>query len=127
MDGIKAFVGHSFASGDKEVVNKFLDHFRTLSRAYPGFTWDHAEEADLKTLSEKVLSKIEGKNVFIGICTGRELAVEKGSLSRSILSPKLRAPQQDFKWKASDWIIQEIGLAIGRKMKLVIFLEEGVR
>jgi tetratricopeptide (TPR) repeat protein len=91
-------------------------------------TWDHAEEADLKTLSEKVLSKIEGKNVFIGICTRRELAVEQTKLSRQLLSTStLKASAHDFEWKTSDWLIQEIGLAIGRKMKLIIFLEEGVR
>jgi len=75
MHGIKAFVGHSFTSADKQVVDTFLEHFRTLAKAYPDFTWDHAEEAESKTLSEKILSKIRDKNVFIGICTRRELAV----------------------------------------------------
>jgi tetratricopeptide (TPR) repeat protein len=128
MQGIKAFVGHSFAPVDKTVVDTFLEYFRTLSKVYPGFMWDHAEEAESKTLSEKVLSKIQDKNVFIGICTGRELVVEQSSLTGSFLTGStLKAKRQDFEWKTSDWIIQEIGLAIGRNMKLIIFLEEGVR
>jgi len=84
MQNIKAFVGHSFSTTDKEVVGKFLEHFRTLERAYPGFKWDHAEEADLKTLSEKVVAKIQDKNVFIGICTARERAVEQATLCRQL-------------------------------------------
>lgn len=127
MQGIKAFVGHSFGEDDKEIVGKFLDQFRILAKTYPGFTWDHAEDADLKTLSEKVLAKIQDKNVFIGICTKRELAVERSSLATSAFSNKLSAPPDSFVWKTSDWIIQEIGLAIGRKMGLIIFLEDGVR
>ena len=126
MQSIKAFVGHSFGETDKEVVRKFLDHFRTLESVYPNFMWDHAEEVDLKTLSEKVISKIQDKNVFIGICTSRELAIEEAALSRTIFG-KLKVAEADLKRKTSDWIIQEIGLAIGRDMKLVIFLEQGVR
>ncbi|HKM88410.1 MAG TPA: hypothetical protein VJX48_07380 [Xanthobacteraceae bacterium] len=86
MQGIKAFVGHSFTAADKQVVDAFLEYFRTLSKAYPGFTWDHAEEAEPKTLSERVLAKIQDKNVFIGICTRRELAVDDGNLSPSFFS-----------------------------------------
>jgi hypothetical protein len=126
MQRIKAFVGHSFADIDKEVVRKFLDYFNTIQKVYPNFTWDHAEDVDLKTLSEKVLAKIKDKNVFIGICTSRELAVEVTAFSPTILG-KLKAAKGDLKRKPSDWIIQEIGLAIGRDMQLVIFLEKDVR
>ncbi len=128
MQDIKAFVGHSFGESDRDVITKFLDHFRTLAKVYPGFSWDHAEEPELKTLSEKVLAKIEDKNVFIGICTRREKAVEEASLAKPMFQKSmLMASEGAFKWKTSDWIIQEIGLAIGRKMKLILFLEEGVR
>ena len=30
-------------------------------------------------------------------------------------------------WKTSDWIIQEIGLAIGRGCKVILLVESGVR
>jgi len=128
MQGIKAFVGHSFSEADKEVVRLFTDHFDNLTKAHGGgFTWDHAEEAEALPLSQKVLAKIQGKNVFVGICTRKERAVEQDKLRRMWLSQELKASQGDLVWKTSDWIIQEIGLAVGRGMSVIIFLEDGVR
>ena len=44
MQGIKAFVGHSFSDSDKEIVRIFTDHFENLKKAHGGgFAWDHAE------------------------------------------------------------------------------------
>jgi hypothetical protein len=68
MQDIRAFVGHSFSPGDKDLIQVFIDHFRTLADAYPGFSWDHAEKAEPAPLSQKVLEKIGGKNVFMA-CT----------------------------------------------------------
>jgi hypothetical protein len=128
MIGIKAFVGHSFTDEDHDVVRTFLDHFRTLARANAGFTWDHAEEAEPKPLSEKVLTKIQDKNVFIGICTRREYAVAQENLTHSYFDKStLKTTDQKLQWKTSDWLIQEIGLAVGRKMNIILFLEDGVR
>jgi hypothetical protein len=127
MQPVKAFVGHSFSEGDKEVVRVFVDHFNNLAKAHVGgFTWDHAEEAEALPLSEKVLAKIQDKNVFIGICTRKELAVDPAKLKRTLLNDR-SAKAADLQWKTSDWIIQEIGLAVGRNMSIIIFLEEGVR
>jgi tetratricopeptide (TPR) repeat protein len=39
----------------------------------------------------------------------------------------LGAHHSKYAWKASDWIIQEIGVAIGREMSLILLVEEGVR
>ena len=30
-------------------------------------------------------------------------------------------------WKTSDWVIQEIGLATGRGLELILLVEDGVR
>ena len=127
MQHIKAFVGHSFSEADKEVVRVFIDHFNNLAKAHiGGFTWDHAEDAEALPLSNKVLSKIQDKNVFIGICTRKERAVDPAKLKRTLLNDwKTKDP--DLQWKTSDWIIQEIGLAVGRNMSVIILLEEGVR
>jgi len=128
MDNIRAFVGHSFSERDKPLVRKFLDHFETLAKGFPGFSWDHAEEAEAGSISEKVLRKIDGKNVFIGICTPHERAIGEEKLRRSLWSPKtLLVAEGDLQWKASDWLIQEIGLAVGRGMTIILFMEEGVR
>ena len=42
-------------------------------------------------------------------------------------SGSLTAKKSDFKWKTSDWIIQEIGLAIGRGMKIILLVEENTK
>jgi phosphoglycolate phosphatase-like HAD superfamily hydrolase len=89
MIGIKAFVAHSFNEADKELVRTFLDHFRALSKANPGFAWDHAEEAEATPLSEKVLAKIQDKNVFIGICTKSEYAIAQAALKPIIFSKRM--------------------------------------
>lgn len=128
MQAVKAFVGHSFSKEDKDVVHIFLEHFRNLANAYPSFSWDHAEEAEPLPLSDKILAKVEGKNVFIGICTRNELVGREASFIKSFFrNDLLKAKTKDLQWKASDWIIQEIGMAVGRKMSLIILIEEGVR
>lgn len=128
MEELRAFVGHSFSSGDKALVAGFLGYFESLSRLYPTFTWDHAEEAEPLPLSKKVMAKIEGKNVFIGICTKNERAVRDSDLRPALLRKSvLVTGTRDVEWKASDWIIQEIGLAVGRGMSIILFREEGVR
>lgn len=127
MQGIKAFVGHSFLEEDKLLVRAFTDHFDTLRKSYGGgFAWDHAEEAEALPLSQKVLAKIEGKNLFIGICTRKEQIFDRSKLKTSWYGRRTLVDEK-FVWKTSDWIIQEIGLAVGRKMYLIIFLENGVR
>jgi tetratricopeptide (TPR) repeat protein len=128
MRGLQAFVGHSFRDQDKSLISVFCEHFNNLAKANLGFTWDHAVEAEPSPLSDKVLAKIEGKNVFIGICTKNELAIGDNSVRPGFFRKNMRhATAQEFRWKTSDWIIQEIGLAVGRKMNIIIFLEENVR
>lgn len=128
MADIRAFVGHSFEEGDDAIVRVFLDYFGEIQNMGPGFTWDHAKDAETKDLAEKVLGKIQDKNLFIAICTKKELVARGAALSRSVLPwGHLAAAKDKFEWKTSDWIIQEIGLALGRSMNLMILLEEGVR
>ncbi len=40
---------------------------------------------------------------------------------------KLQGLEEDFVWKTSDWIIQEIGLAVGLKLNVILLLEQGVK
>jgi tetratricopeptide (TPR) repeat protein len=127
MQGIKAFVGHSFVDEDKLLIRAFTDHFDTLSKSHGGgFVWDHAEEAEALPLSQKVLAKIEGKNLFVGICTRKEQIFDRSKAKIGLFGSQTFT-DQDFVWKTSDWIIQEIGLAVGKRMHIVIFLENGVR
>jgi len=125
---IKAFIGHSFMDDDSEIVRKFLDFFDTVGDLGIDFTWDHAEPAEPKELSVKVKEKMEGKNHFIGICTSREKVIYFKKLKIVPLCyNRSWGVNSDFAVKTSDWILQEIGFAVGRDMKLIILLEEGVR
>jgi hypothetical protein len=128
MTDIKAFVGHSFEEDDDPIVRIFLEYFDEVQKMGLGFSWDHAKAAESKDLAEKVLAKIQDKNLFIAICTRKERAVAANDLRSSILPWRsLAAAETSFTWKTSDWITQEIGLAIGRGMALMILLEKGVR
>lgn len=128
MAKLDAFVGHSFLDFDKDVVGELLAFFDRLQSMDIGFTWTHAEAAEPKALSEKILRLIAEKNVFIGICTAKERVIEPEHLAKSFLrKDRLQGNAADFQWKASDWVIQEIGLAIGLKMNLILLIEDGVR
>lgn len=128
MTDIKAFVGHSFTEDDELVIRTFLEYFNEVQKMELGFSWDHAKAAEAKDLAEKVLMKMQGKNLFIGICTKKERVVADQELKPPVWPRKqLAAAEGSFEWKTSDWITQEIGLAIGRDMDLMILLEKGVR
>lgn len=124
---INAFVGHSFAKGDIELVRKFLAFFDTVSKTGLDFHWDHAEDAEPKDLSTKVIEKMEGKNLFIGICTPRQRSVDLDKLHTFSLLPAFSwSNSTNFQTKISDWILQEIGFSVGRGMKTMLLLENGV-
>ena len=127
MAEIKAFVAHSFSEEDKALVGVFVEHFNSLAGSLPGFSWDHAQQAEPESISRKVLSKIEDKNVFIGVCTRSEWVTSHAAIYRLPVINLVRLRESDIEWKTSDWIIQEIGLAVGRQMKVILFLENGVR
>ena len=129
MEEIRAFVGHSFAQEDGEVVACFLEYFTRLSKLHPTFSWDHAEDAEPKGIAEKVMSLIENKNVFIGICTKKEYVIQPTSLTRPrVFNRRQLLIQKDqFYWKTSDWIIQEIGLAMGRNLYIILLVESDVQ
>ncbi len=128
MAEIRAFVGHSFTEDDAEVVGKFLTYFDQLSKSEINFSWDHAEAAEPKVLAQKVMALLSDKNVFIGICTKKERVISPDSLTKSFFHPnRLMAQKGEFFWKTSDWIIQEIGLAKGENLDLILLMENGVR
>lgn len=127
MNLIKAFVGHSFAPEDSEVVEKFLKFFSRLEGMNSNFSWVHAEAAEPKQLADKVMALIKDKNLFIGICTKKEFVVAFGDVSKVPLLNKQIANSENLEWKTSDWIIQEIGLARGRDLEILLLIESGVR
>lgn len=129
MAEINAFVSYGFEEGDKVSVQPFLDHLDTFARAHPSFKWTHAREPEAKDLGKKVLDRIEGRNVLIAICTRKE-RVAKPVDVKGVPFPfvtQARIQSDKLHWKTSDWIIQEIGIALGRGIDIIILLEEGVR
>jgi hypothetical protein len=128
MNKLAAFIGHSFTENDKEAVDKFLEFFNTIRDMEIGFSWGHAENAEPKILSAKVKEKMQGKNCFIGICTSKEFAIEPDKLElNGEVEGILNAKQESLEYKTSDWIIQEIGFALGLGMPIILLLEEGLR
>lgn len=128
MKDNKAFVGHSFAPEDQEVVAKFLKYFEQLEDLVPSFEWDHAEAAEPLELATKVKAKFAGKNLFIGICTRREFAIAEDVLSNTFFhSDSKKVRTRDLSAKASDWVTQEIGYALGRGMSVLLLQEVGIR
>jgi tetratricopeptide (TPR) repeat protein len=125
---IRAFVGHSFTNDDKMLNYTFLDYLNHIKAMGIGFTWEHAEVAEPRELAEKVKSLIRDKNLFVGICTKKERVIGPNDLEHCWLKRKVLGGHVDkFLWKTSDWIIQEIGLALGREMDLILLVEEGLR
>jgi tetratricopeptide (TPR) repeat protein len=128
MVAIRAFVAHSFTEDDEILVGRFLKYFDQLSKYDINFSYVHAEAAQPKVLAEKVKLLLANANVLIAICTKKERMISPSVLAETWF-PRgfLKAPQREFLWKTSDWIIQEIGLAIGRGLDLILLLEDGVQ
>lgn len=124
---VKAFVGHSFLPKDQDLVRVFTDYLDALRKTLPDFDWVHAKEPRPDGVPLKVLDMIKGRNLFIGICTRNERVSKGENFKTNIFGNKLNVAKADLTWKTSDWIIQEIGLAIGRDMKIILLLESGIR
>jgi hypothetical protein len=130
-DHLHAFVGHSFLEQDRVVVSQILGMLDDVKKLLPGFEWDHAEDAEAKGISAKVFERMDGKNLFIGICTARERSASLSAFNPAPWYVSRKAlfvvPSHDVSIKASDWVIQEIGFALGRGLKVLMLVEEGVR
>ena len=125
MAVIKAFVGHSFRAVDKPVVDAILQVLERVKQLRSDFDWDHAIEPEPKTVDAKVLAIFADKTLFIGICTRAERVIDEGRLAR--LFGRRFAEESAFKWKVSDWLLQEIGLSIGRGMNIILLVENETR
>jgi len=115
-----AFVGRSFEKEDEPLwieISKFLDSLRKV-----GFSWEDAEEAQAKPISDKVKEKIDRNDFFIGILTKRDPICnrylplgDRYSLLASVTN-----------WLTSYWVIQESGYAIGKGKKVLFIIESGL-
>jgi tetratricopeptide (TPR) repeat protein len=106
IKNVKAFVGHSFNEMDKQLIDKFLEYFNSLKSI---LEWNHAKETEPKGLSTKVKDVMKDKDVFIGIFTRKH---QVGLFVK--------------KWLPSLWVVQESGYAVGKEMKLIFLVEDGI-
>lgn len=128
MKTLRAFVGHSFTTQDEHLVGKFLKYLDAIQELNPHFTWQHAERPEPSRIDDKVLKLFEDKNVFIGICTRKEMVLQASGMRPAPLLHNWKIfHSRDVEWKTSDWVIQEIGLAYGRGLNVILLVEEGVR
>lgn len=127
MSQVSAFVAHSFRTQDEDHVRKFLSFLDHLADTNADFSWDHALSAKPQDLRQKVFEKIENKNLLIAICSKHSYAIDPSSLKKSLFGSKIYLSEDEIVWMTSGWIIQEIGLALGRGMELILLIEQGVR
>lgn len=125
MEPIHAFVGHSFSDKDKELVSSFLEQFERIHKLNPNFNWGHAKEAEAKEIGHKVSERMSGKNLHVAICTKKDAFIPETHLAEVLAGTKT-VTKEILKWKTSDWIIQEIGFAMGRGMRLILLVEAGL-
>ena len=98
-----AFVGHSFAEEDQQLVEQIK---RFLSKL--GVKCDSGKRAEPKGISDKVKERIQAAELFVGIFTCRQ-------------------KQEDGSFSASAWTIEEKATALAAGKRLLLFVENGVR
>lgn len=67
MNQIKAFVGHSFAKEDEEVVRSFLDFFDSVKGMVIGFDWEHAKKTMLYWKEWLLIGYFRRQGAFQGV------------------------------------------------------------
>ena len=97
-----AFVAHSFAEEDREVVERVIQFLSKL-----GVTCDSGHQAEPRSVSEKVLARLLAAELFVGIFTRRD-------------------KKPDHRYTTSPWLIEEKTAAIQAGKRLLLFVEEGV-
>jgi tetratricopeptide (TPR) repeat protein len=128
MEPIRAFVGYSFSVDDEEVVRTILKCLTRIGELHPNFSWQSAKEPEPRMVDEKVLTLFADKNLFIGICTAKERVVANEVLKAPWWAPHwLGTRKTNYLWKTSDWIIQEIGLALGKDIDVILLVEDNTR
>jgi len=125
---ITAFVSHSYRDYDKEIVDSLLNYLDTIKDAISEFSYRTAKRSQPVEVHDKVNSIFSECNMLIALCLKQEAVIEESFL-KSLLFVKNRRllDISNIEYKTSDWIIQEIGFAIGKDMPIILLLENGLR
>jgi len=97
-----AFVGHSFADEDRDVVDKLKQFLTKL-----GVKCDSGVRPEPRGVSDKVRERINAAELFVGIFTRRD-------------------KKEDGTFSTSAWTIEEKATALAAGKKLLLFVEDGV-
>jgi hypothetical protein len=98
-----AFVGQSFASGDKRVNECIRETLAAL-----GIKVVTGDEPKAASISEKVKRLIEEQSLFVGVFTRRDKVARK------------------HEWTTSSWVVDEKAYAVGLRKPLILVKEQGV-
>lgn len=120
---LSAFVGRSFLEEDKKVwhdLRDILDSLKTM-----GFEYEDGKEGQIRPISEKVRELILRHEIYIGVLTKRfpiwdvpTSWYERWMYPLGSYTPK--------KWTTSEWVIEEVGFAIGKDRKILLLIEKDV-
>ncbi|MBI5005754.1 MAG: hypothetical protein HZB95_01385 [Nitrosomonadales bacterium] len=120
---LSAFVGRSFLDDDKKIwhdLRDILDSLKTM-----GFEYEDGKEGQIRPISEKVQELIMRHEIYIGILTKRyPIWHAPSTWSARWLRPLGSYTPQ--KWTTSEWVIEEVGFAIGKDRKVLLLIENGV-
>jgi tetratricopeptide (TPR) repeat protein len=120
---LSAFVGRSFLPTDKSVwqdLRDILDGLKPL-----GFDYEDAKESQPRPISEKVRELILRNDIYIGVLTKRLPVYERPASSSGRLAHAF-GYYQPAKWTTSEWVVEEVGFAIGKDRPVILLIEDGV-
>jgi tetratricopeptide (TPR) repeat protein len=87
-----------------------------------------ATDAEPSDIREKVLRTAENANLLIAICSRKERVFRSEAARTSRINrQEIVLVERECVWQTSEWITQEIGMAIGRGWRIILLLEGGVR
>jgi len=98
-----AFVGHSFAPADADVVSCVVGTLRAA-----GFQVETGQRPATAKVSDKVRRLLEAQSIFVGIFSRRDKVAKKKE------------------WNTSAWVIDEKAYALALGKKLILLKEDGV-
>lgn len=125
LTSLRAFVGRSFLEADNTLWHEIQE---MLSALHPiGFRYEDAAEAQACLVSDKVKEGIARNDIYLGVLARRHQIhnTEGGRIQRCLkeLFPKMKSTDQ---WTTSEWVVEEVGYAIGVGRPVIMLIEQGV-
>lgn len=123
MTQLNAFIAHSFDPQDERRIEPVLNFLGTFRKA--GFICETAEASEVQSVSKKVRSMIDERDVFIGFLTARYPAYDFKSRIKDGCRLLLGRLKPNV-WSAPAWVIQESGYALKGGKDLILLKEPRV-